>query len=241
MTKQAYEEMITALDRRDIGIVHHKYTWRSFGSWEIVVDTTPRRKISWSGHQAKLKIENTIDGDSVAYWNYRLHWEGPEGYPPRTEAVLEGLVADHNPRKEVFLESQRNQKAAFQRKFNEQLEEVPGFGGDTENPALRAYLLGGHINQMSFDERQSVKVGDLIGAVRTYEMRQLRYVVVSGLVAFLWVGLFELNMFLGTLLLIYYFICSLSRWRAARSTRIGLIRLATDAQSALHTQAQPAP
>ena len=118
---------------------------------------------------------------------------------------------------------------------------MPGFGGDTENPALRAYLLGGHINQMSFDERQSVKVGDLIGAVRTYEMRQLRYVVVSGLVAFLWVGLFELNMFLGTLLLIYYFICSLSRWRAARSTRIGLIRLATDAQSALHTQAQPAP
>jgi hypothetical protein len=105
MPSKAYGEMIAALHEAGIGIVHESYSWRTFGSWVIVVNTTPRRKIVWNGRHAQLKILHTIDGDPDAFWHYRLHWEGPEGYSPRTEAVIDALLRDDSPQKNAYDEA----------------------------------------------------------------------------------------------------------------------------------------
>ena len=228
MSKQAYEEMISALDEREIGIVYHKYTWRTIGSWEIVVDTTPRRKIVWGGHLGQLKILNTIDGDSVAYWNYRVHWEGPEGYSPRTGAVLDALLSERNPRREVFEEAQRKKKEKFEKDLAEDLVEVPGFGGTPEAPAHRVYLLGGHLQDFNFAERQLAKRGELVAAMRRYEKRRFRFVVVVWTLAAIWFEALDFSPSFQTFFVVFFLIMGLFTWLGARQTRIGLSRLAED-------------
>lgn len=198
MSKAHYKEMLGALEDEGLFVISATYSWRTFGSWSIVVDVEPERAIIWDGRKGQISIRHTPSGDWTAFSEYGLHWEGPDGYTPRVQAVIDVLLRKDSPAKRAHMvrvaeakvqalkDAEKAEKLAIdvarrarqQERAYSKVQDVGPVDPDlSESERLAVDLLSKHMLSFNYDEHQLLKEKDFFGLAKKYERRNSKYLL----------------------------------------------------------------